>query len=457
MFKNTKHSVIEHNIAQINKNILSLAVPSILANITVPLVGIVDTAIVGHISDAVAIGGIAIGTMLFDLLYWNFAFLRSGTGGLTAQAYGRKDVEAQADLITQSITIAAVGAILIWMIQWFYVSLVLWLVPCSDGVADFARQYFYIRIWAAPATLSSMAIKGWLIGMQNTIGAMICDLTINVTNIVLSFVLSYYTRLGVMGVAWGTLAAQYIGLIAGLIIIVSKFTEVVRAIDIKRACKLDKMKSLFSLNGNLMLRSICMLVIYVGFTSIASKYGDAELAVSSIMMKMFLLFSYFIDGFAYAGEALTGKYIGSHEDDKLKQSIKYLFAWTIGIGFLFTVIYALAGTDTIALLTSDISVIEGSRPYIIWMILMPIVSCAAFMWDGIYIGATAGREIRNSTLWAANGFVVVYMLFFKQFGIQALYAAYFTHLLARFLYLQVAWHSVYNALGIKKNDGYSPS
>lgn len=439
MFKNTKQGILQHNIGKINKQILSLAIPSILANITVPLVGIVDTAIVGHISDAVSIGGIAIGTMLFDLLYWNFAFLREGTGGLTAQAFGRNDHEAQADYLTEGIFIAIVGAALIWLIQWFYVSLVLWFVPCSSGVADFARQYFYIRIWAAPVTLSNMAIKGWLIGMQNSVGAMICDLTINITNIVLSYILAYHSSLGVIGVAWGTLIAQYTGLMVGLIVITIKYRDIIGLINCRRACKMEKMRHIFSLNGNLMLRSMCMLIIYVGFTSIAAKYGDTELAISSIMMKMFLLFSYFVDGFAYAGEALTGKYIGAKDKDNLILSIKYLFAWSIGIGLLFTLIYALAGTDTISLLTSDQSVIDGSQPYIIWLILMPIVSCAAFMWDGIYIGATAGREIRNSTVWAAIGFVGIYLLLYKLYGIQALYLAYFTHLFVRFIYLTIVW------------------
>ena len=449
MFNNTKintGTVSERK--NINRQILSLAVPSMLANITVPLVGIVDMAIVGHISDAVAIGGIAIGTMLFDLLYWNFAFLREGTGGLTAQAFGRKDVAAQGQLLTQGLFISVAGALVIWLIQWLYVSLVMLFVPCSTEVADFATRYFYIRIWAAPATLSAMAIKGWLIGMQNTIGAMVCDLTINITNIVSSYVLAYYSPLGVMGVAWGTLIAQYTGLITGLGIITFKYPEVIKLIDIRDSLQINKLKRLLVLNGNLVIRSICMLIIYVGFTSIASEYGDNELAVSAIMMKMFMLFSYFVDGFAYAGEALTGKYIGSKNRHLLVASIKWLFAWAVSVGIIFTLIYWLAGTDTIAILTSDPKVIEGSKPFVIWLVLMPLVSCTAFMWDGIYIGATAGIEIRNSMIWAAISFVVVYATLFSAAGIHALYAAYFAHLAARFIYLSAIWKKFILKLGI---------
>ena len=176
-----------------NRQILRLAIPSILANITIPLVGLVDTIIVGHISDAHAIGGIAIGTMLFDLLYWNFGFLRVGTSGMTAQAYGRGDTQQCARLLTQSITIALIGAAIIWALQWVFVTAVLAIVPCSPQVSAFAREYFFIRIWAAPATLSLMAFKGWFIGMQDTVSPMVIDIVVNVVNMVVSYVLAVYT------------------------------------------------------------------------------------------------------------------------------------------------------------------------------------------------------------------------------------------------------------------------
>ena len=409
MFNNTKN-ISSTQLHSLNKEIIFLSLPSILANITIPLVGLVDTAIVGHLSNAVAIGGIAIGTMLFDLLYWNFAFLREGTGGLTAQAYGRKDKQSQINLLTQGLIIAIIGAGLIWMIQWIYIKVVLAVVPCSQEVSDFAQQYFYIRIWAAPATLCGMTIRGWFIGMQDTVAAMACDLTVNITNIIVSYMLAYHTSAGVMGVAWGTLIAQYLGFIVGLSIITFKYNELIKLMQIKNACRWHNMKHIFSLNGNLLLRSICMLIIYVGFTSIAAGYGDKELAISTIMMKMFMLFSYFIDGFAYAGEAITGRCFGAKQWQELNLSIRLLFVWTIGIGLLVTIIYAIAGTGVIAILTSDTEVISGSQQYIIWLILMPLISCAAFMWDGIYIGATAGKAIRNSMIYAALSFLFTYFV-----------------------------------------------
>ena len=297
----------------LNSQILRLAIPSILANITIPLVGIVDTAIVGHIANATYIGGIAIGTMLFDLLYWNFGFLRVGTSGMTAQAYGRGDGVECARLLTQSVSIALIGAVVLWLIQWLFVTAVLAIVPCSIEVAAFAREYFFIRIWAAPATLSLMAFKGWFIGMQDTVSPMITDIVVNVVNMTVSYVLAVYTPLGALGVAYGTLVAQFTGLLLALVICLFKYKTVVQEIVrllCNKAIKLlgDKeMKRFMSLNANLFVRSLCFMVVYVGFTSLASQYGDVELAVSTIMMKLFMLFSYFVDGFAYAGEALVGK------------------------------------------------------------------------------------------------------------------------------------------------------
>lgn len=452
----------------LNKQILQLAVPSILANITIPLVGLVDTAIVGHISNAAAIGGIAIGTMLFDLLYWNFGFLRVGTSGMTAQAYGREcqmsDVrclmsdkkvicgEETSRLLKQSLTIAGGAAMLIWAIQWLFVTAVLAVVPCSPEVADMAKSYFYVRIWAAPATLSLMAFKGWFIGMQDTRSPMAVDILVNVVNMVASYLLAVNTPLGVVGVAWGTLIAQYSGLILAFALLAYRYRIHLAWRDMRWN---KELKAFMQLNGNIFVRSLCFMVVYVGFTSIAGYYGDTELAVSSILMKLFMLFSFFVDGFAYAGEALVGKIIGEAKgkDDvrcqmsdvrctELERCVRLLFRWSLGVGLFFTLIYALWGRDCIALLTDDAEVLTASVRYIGWLIAMPIISTLAFMWDGIYVGATAGKEIRNAMIYAAVAFIVCYAALCIPWGIQALYVAYFAHLLARVVYLSIGWKRV---------------
>ena len=437
----------------LNSQILRLAIPSIMANITIPLVGIVDTAIVGHIANATYIGGIAIGTMLFDLLYWNFGFLRVGTSGMTAQAYGRGDGVECARLLTQSVNIALIGAAVLWLIQWLFVTAVLAIVPCSTEVAAFAREYFFIRIWAAPATLSLMAFKGWFIGMQDTVSPMITDIVVNVVNMTVSYVLAVYTPLGALGVAYGTLVAQFTGLLLALVICLFKYKTVVQEIVgllCDKAIRLfgDKeMKRFMSLNANLFVRSLCFMVVYVGFTSLASQYGDVELAVSTIMMKLFMLFSYFVDGFAYAGEALVGKEWGASRSlasspHRLVRIVRLLFAWSLGVGLLFTLLFAVWSEECYLAMTNDMEVLSRLADYTLWLIAMPLVSTLAFMWDGVYAGATAGKQIRNAMIYAALGFVTCYLATYWWLGIQGLYIAYFAHLVARVVYLTAAWKRV---------------
>jgi len=445
-------------VLPINKDILRLSLPSILANITIPLVGIVDTAIVGHISDAAAIGGIAIGTMLFDLLYWNFGFLRVGTSGLTAQAYGKGEgvntgerVNAECrKILTRSLTIALIAAFLIWAIQALFVKAVLAVVPCSIEAASVAKRYFFIRIWAAPATLMLFTCKGWFIGMQDTKSPMAVDILVNVMNIAASYFLAIRASMGVEGVAFGTLIAQYSGLLLTVLILAFKYKIIhIGLIEMIMSLRGAELKRMMALNGNLIVRSLCFLVVYVGYTSLASMYGDTELAVSSILMKLFMFFSFFVDGFAYAGEALVGKTIGMSRADALNDEmsatkslndvVRSLFTWSMGVGVLFTLIYGIWGKTFIAAMTDDATVLVAAERYIVWLAAMPLVSALAFMWDGIFVGATAGKQIRNAMIWAAVGFVIAYAATFRWIGIQALYVAYFVHLIARVVYLSVQW------------------
>ncbi|MCR4737521.1 MAG: MATE family efflux transporter [Bacteroidales bacterium] len=423
---------------RLNREILRLAIPSILANITIPLVGMVDVAIIGHISNASAIGGIAVGTMLFDLLYWNFGFLRIGTSGLTAQAYGENDPLKEVAIFRQTMAIALCSAMFVLAIQWLFVTAVLHFVPCSAEVADFARSYFFVRIMAAPATLALMVFKGWFIGMQDTVSPMVCDIVVNVVNMAASYLLAVHTSLSIIGVAYGTVIAQYVGLATAIGLMWARYGALFR--QHRREVVLRKdLGRVFRLSADLFVRSLCFMVVYVGFTSFAAKYGDGDLAVSAIMMKLFMLFSYFVDGFAYAGEALTGRFIGAGDGRQLERAVRILFVWALGVGLLFTVVYAAAGDWSIRLMTSDLSVVEASRPFLLWLITMPLVSCAAFMWDGIYIGATAGKQVRNCMIVSAVSFLVVYFAGSPLWGIQALYAAYFAHLVARVVYLSAYW------------------
>ena len=422
----------------INKEVIRLAVPSILANITVPLVGIVDLAIAGHLGDTALLGGIAIGTMLFDLLYWNLGFLRAGTGGMTAQAYGRGDRKAQIGIFSQGMATAIATSLLILAVQWIFAELMFLLVECSPEVEALARRYFFIRIWAAPATLSLFVFKGWFIGMQNTVYPMITDIWVNVSNMVVSYLLAFHTPLGFSGIALGTVIAQWSGLLLALALMMRKYRDLMVSTTILHSMRWKYFKQFASVNVNLFVRSVMMLVVYEGFTIFAARFGDTELAVSALMMKLLLFYSYFVDGFAYAGEALTGRFIGEKDSGSLRLTIKYVFFWCIVIGAASTLAYAIFPEGFIRLLTDNVDVIAGCRPYLFWLILMPVISSVAFTWDGIYIGATATREMEKCMIGSAAAFVLTYFVTRGALGAQSIYIAYFVHLLWRSIYMTAA-------------------
>lgn len=461
----------------INKDILKLAIPSILANITVPLVGMADIAVAGHLdaNAATMIGGIAIGTMLFDLLYWNFGFLRVGTGGLTAQAYGRGDRKECARIFARAFGIALACAIMLIAIQWFFVKSAFLVVDCTPEVRELASRYFFIRIWAAPATLGLMAFKGWFIGMQDSVSPMVTDLTVNGMNVLMSIVLALgirplgYEGMGFAGIATGTVVAQYSGLLTAMFLMLVKYRKntltTLHKEDLKEVFKGGETRRFFVMNTDLFVRSLCFIAIYIGFTVISARYGDLLLAVSSIMMKLLMIFSYFTDGFAYAGEAMTGKYIGARDGRMLRQTVKWTFVWSMGIAVIFMGIYQFAGVPLLRMMTSDPTVVEASKEYLPWLLLMPVIGCAAFTWDGIYIGATASKAIRNSMLWAVVGFATVWFIGilclnhfmpssatdpssavpatrYGYIAMHILMAAYFAHLLARTLYLSARYRKV---------------
>ena len=438
----------------LNKEILRLALPSILANITVPLVGMVDMAVAGHLpggSSAAFIGGITIGTMLFDLLYWNFGFLRVGTGGLTAQAYGRG--EETGNILRRALRIALLSGVAMIALQWIIVQLAFLLVDCSPDVRQLASRYFYIRIWAAPATLLLMVFRGWFVGMQDSMSSMWTDLVVNVMNIVASIVLSFgvfgWGGIGFDGIAAGTLVAQYSGLIFATLVCVFKyggkvFGSITRE-DVKELLHWNALKPFLRMNGNLMGRSLCFMAIYLGYTMIAASFGDLLLACSSIMMQLLMFFSYFTDGFAYAGQALSGRFIGAREPVMLHRTVKYVFVWSMAIALLSVFLYWWLGVPAMRLYTKDSSVVDVCSRFLPWLLVMPPLGCAAFTWDGIYLGATESGSLLASMVGAMVCFLGVWFLFGP--GIESgtdaclhvLLAAYFSHLAFRTLWLTLMY------------------
>lgn len=441
----------------LNREILKLAIPSILANITVPLVGIADIAVAGHLSGsaAILIGGISIGSLLFDMLYWNFSFLRIGTGGMTAQAYGRDDMSAAAATLIRSVFVSMLIAISCILIQWAFVDFVFLFVKCSPDVRALAETYFHIRIWAAPATLTLMALKGWFIGMQNSVIPMATDLIVNGMNIAGSIILAMglpawgFSGIGFPGISVGTVAAQYSGLLFAVSMLMLRYRKKVFAgfslKDARESFTGHKMKRFFNLNADLFIRSLAIMGIYAGITVISARYGDMMLAVSSILVQLMMIFSYFTDGFAYAGEALTGKFIGRRDKPAVRQTVRSVFAWSMGVAAVFMVLYAFFARPMLYVLTSDTEVVTASMEFIPWLIPMPIIGCAAFTWDGIYVGATASKPIRNSTLWAVLGFFIVWFAGYfilrpsPHIAVHILMAGFLVHLLIRMLYETVLY------------------
>ena len=432
----------------LDREILRLALPSILANITVPLVGMVDLAVAGHLGSlgeaATLIGGVSVGTMLFDLLYWNFGFLRVGTGGLTAQAYGREDWQGTRVILFRGVVLALLIAALILVLQWPFVHLALYVTHGSDAVRELALRYFFIRIWAAPATLSLMSIKGWFIGMQDTVSSMATDLVVNVVNIVASVILGRW--IGFAGIAWGTVIAQFTGLAFAGVLIARRMPP--GKGGIRQAVSGAGLGAFLTMNGNLFVRSLCMVAIYVGFTMISARYGDLVLAVGAILMKLLLLFSFFTDGFAYAAEALVGKFIGRRDIPAVKMTVRHVFVWSMGVGMFFVLVYLFGSDPAFRVLTSDAQVVQAARPFYFWLLLMPPIGCAAFTWDGVFVGATASRSLRNSLVWALLAFFGLWFFGYAVRGgsllpeeaLHLLLAAYFAHLMVRTLYLSYRYN-----------------
>ena len=441
------------------REILSLAGPSILANLTVPLVGLVDTAISGHLGalsesegfpGAALIGGIAIGTMLFNLLYWNFSFLRTGTGGLTAQAYGeeaagegRDGTRRTAAILIRSLSIALLSGLALIALQWVFVKAAFLFVKTGEDVRTLSSRYFYIRIWAAPATLSLFAVKGWFIGMQDTVRPMVTDITVTAVNVAGSIFLAFGPpSLGFDGIAIGTVIAQWTGLAAAGILLLKGYGKTALS-----ALKKEDIKSIlsdrkegarfFSVNRDLFFRSLGMIAIYIGFTTVSARMGDLPLSVGSILMQLLMIFSYFTDGFAYAGEALSGKYIGMGDLEGLRSSVRGVFCWSMGIAAGFIFVYAFGGVPMLRMMTTDADVISEGTKYLPWLLAMPLVGCAAFTWDGIYTGAAATRDLMLSAVLAAAGFFISWWLGSRLLGgtLHILLAAYFIHLLIRTAYL----------------------
>ena len=439
-------------------SILRLAVPSIVSNITVPLLGLCDVTIMGHVGGATHIAAIAVGSMIFNVMYWLFGFLRMGTSGLTAQAYGYSKSSEEtpslpspgdsnllhpssfllppSSILRQSLLTALTIGLFIVLLQVPLQWLTFYLMHPTADVVPLCTPYYYICIWGAPAMLGLYALTGWFIGMQDTRTPMVVAISQNIINIAASLLLVIVFRLGIVGVALGTLIAQWAGFLLALAFLARKyhlthpftppfggagggfFTFHLSSLPLK-------------LYLDIFLRTLCLVAVNFYFTAAGAAQGAEILAANTLLMQLFTLFSYVMDGFAFAGEALAGRYYGARDRVRLQLTVRHLFYWGVAMAMLFTSVYWVGGTPFLHLLTSDAAVIATAAHYLPWAVLIPAAGMAAFVWDGIFIGITASRGMLWSCLVAAIAFFAIEMLLAPTLGNHALWLALLVYLALR--------------------------
>ncbi len=414
-----------------DRQILGIAVPSIVSNITVPLLGLVDVAIVGHLGGAAYIGAITLGGMLFNVIYWLFGFLRMGTSGMTSQALGKRQLCDVSQLLVRSLIIALSIAFLFIVLQIPIRDLIFLLMKPAEGVRDFTVTYFSICIWGAPAMLGLYGLSGWFIGMQNSRIPMLIAITQNVVNIAASLVFVFVLKMKVEGVALGTLIAQWGGFAMGLFLLFRYYGRLRRHFAWKGMWEQASVLRFFKVNRDIFFRTVCMVSVLLFFTSAGSWQGEVMLAVNTLLMQFYLLVSYIMDGFAYAAEAMSGKFYGAGNFPAFRDTVRRSFAWGGVCTVFFTLLYIVGGDAFLRLLTDEPSVVSASRQYVWWVYLIPVCSIGAFIWDGIYIGITASRQMLLSMVAASVSFFVVYGSLYNWLGNHGLWLSFIIFLFTR--------------------------
>ena len=422
-----------------NKHILQLAVPSIISNITVPLLGLVDVAIVGHIGDAAYIGAIAVGSMLFNVIYWLFGFLRMGTSGMTSQALGKRDLAEVVRLLVRSLSIGVGIGVLFVILQRLIIGCGLWAMSPEEDVVALARRYCQVCIYGAPAVLGLYGFNAWFIGMQNTRIPMVVSITQNVVNIIASLWLVFGCHLTVEGVALGTVVAQWWGFLMALTMGYVYYRRLGRYDYKRRLFAWKPLKRFFALNRDIFLRTVCLVAVNLFFTAAGSRESTLVLAVNTLLMTLFTIYSYFIDGFAYAAEALSGKYYGAGNRQAFQEVVKSVFGFGGVVAVAFTLLYIIGGERFLGLLTSDRMVVSASGEYFWWAVLIPLAGMAAFVFDGIFVGITQSKSMLASTAIASASFFALFFALHGSMGNHALWLAFIIYLVLRGVVLWVIY------------------
>jgi len=370
----------------------------ILSNISVPLVGMVDTGVAGHLEEAAYLGAVAVGTIIISFLYIGVDFLRMGTTGITAQQFGANDFNGLRITLGQSLIVATVIASILLLFQLPFFAAAINIISPSNSVAVFTDQYFFIRIWSAPAALANFALIGWFIGLQNARIPLIIVLTINITNIILDLVFVLLIGMKVDGIALASVIAEFTGLIVALGFVVRELQKHKGSWLIVKLTTLREYAVFLTLNGNLFVRTIALMFTFAFITAQGARQGELILAANAILMNLQYLLAFALDGFAHAAEALVGKAIGKNNREALRRSVTLALRWSLIVAVGFSIFFALFGSFLISILTSISEIREATERYLPWLVLSPLVAVWAYLYDGVFVGATLAKEMRNIML-----------------------------------------------------------
>ena len=387
-----------HTAKNINTQIVNLAIPNIISNFSIPLLGAVDTALMGRLASEHYLGAVGIGGIIFSFIYWGFGFLRMATTGLTAQTFGEKNLQECGRLLLRAVSIGITASLLLLIFQRQLADVSFLLIDTSLEVEQLARAYFYIRIYAAPATLCLHAFHGVFLGLQNARYPLLLTIVVNLVNIILNLVFVQMLGMKIAGVALATVIAQYIGLSIAVLLFSRYYRGILRAWRFREVLALSKLKRFLGISGDIFIRTLCLVFSHAYFTAKSAALSDALLAINTILLQYINLMSYAIDGFAFAAESLIGKYKGAQDMPNLKQTTRQIFLWAFLFGGGIMLVFVVLGERMLHLFTNQMPLIEGAKPYLVWIIVAPVVNVAAYIWDGIFLGATASKALRDSAI-----------------------------------------------------------
>lgn len=429
------------NNEAMNREILRIAIPNIISNVTVPLMGIASTFIASRAcggDGTLAIGALSIGVTIFNFIYWNCSFIRMGTSGLTAQAFGAGDHKEYTLMLWRAIIVALGVGVVAFMLQYPIGKLSLWFMDTGNSETNqMIADYFYTRIWAVPAGIMLFAFNGWLTGMQNAVVPMIVAILVNLLHIGCSYLFSIAGTMGLEGIALASVVAQWTGVAVMVAIIYFGYRKRIVRVSMREVVKMSAMRRFFSINGDIIIRTFCLVAVYTFFTKASADTGNANiLAVNTILLQLFTLFSYMNDGFAYAAEALTGRFIGARDEVSLRRCIKLCLVWCFAVSFIFIGAYIGWWRDIFMLLVEpgqgdSATLLSVAERYIGWIIAIPLAAAMPFVMDGIMVGATRSRIMRNSMIWSSVAFFVILYGLSWLIGNNALWLAFTMYMFLR--------------------------